>query len=85
MLVAFAGSGTPMALLSIKRENDARECHRRRPWPTAALRVKEDVLMSLAAIVHDVKQRTNDSEINTAFLVNLVHDLYEVIGMLKSV
>jgi hypothetical protein len=84
-LIAFAGSGTPMALLSVKRTNDARESHRRRPWPTAALRVRDEALSSLSMIIHDVKARTNDSRIDAAFLVNLVDGLYEIIGMLKSV
>ena len=84
-LLALAGSGTPMALRSVHRTNVIRESHRRRPWPTAALRVRDDALASLAVIVHDIKERTNSNEINAGFLVNLMHDLYEVIGMLKSV
>jgi hypothetical protein len=52
--------------------------HKRRPWPTAALKARDDAIMELAAITHQIVDER-------ATVASVVHRLHMVIGMLRSV
>jgi hypothetical protein len=70
-LASFAGSGAPMVWGFIHRRNA--NSHQARAWPNKAARVRDEVIMELAAI----GQRTEDA--------GLVRKCHELIGMLRSV
>ena len=73
-LVCFASSGMPMSVGSARRKVS----HKRRPWPTAAARARENALMDLTVLA----QRVADGQIEPAGIVNTLH---EIKGILSSV
>jgi phage shock protein PspC (stress-responsive transcriptional regulator) len=80
MLIAFAGSGAPMAILSIRTEK-AQE-HKRRPMPNWVMHVCEDANRKLYCTIKRIEETTLTGTINAAFLVTLTNELYEIGGVL---
>ncbi len=83
-LLCFAGSGLPMIGGSLKR-NMAGDSHRRREWPTAARRARDEAVMELSALAEEVHEKARTDDLKATTLISLVHRLHQVIGTLKSV
>ena len=79
-LIAFAGSGTPMATLSIQR--DRAESHHRRPIPNHVKHTFEEISIALYALTDDMEKACAD-KITAGTLVHWVNSLHEIKGMAK--
>lgn len=76
LALCFGASGTPMIVGSNRRT--VKESHKARPWPTAALQARDGAVMDLSALAEQVANK----KVTEAQTVN---QLYQVIGILKSV
>jgi hypothetical protein len=73
--VCFVASGIPMIVGGTRRT--VKENHHRRPLPNSAMRVRDEVVMEIKAIL--------DKIVNGGVeVVKVVHDLHEIVGKLKS-
>ncbi len=83
----FACSGAPMALTywwrSQAKVEKARHC--RRPWPTSALKVREDAVMDITHMIGEIERAAKDEKITAGFLLGLTNDLHCVKKLLTSV
>lgn len=82
LLICFAASGTPMIVGSTRRTVNNK---RRRPWPNSALRAKEDAVMELSAMAHEIAGKAKANQLTLQDLPDYVNRLHGVIGILKSV
>jgi hypothetical protein len=74
-MVCFIASGIPMIVGGTRRT--VKESHHRRPLPNSAMRVRDEVVMEIKAIL--------DKIVNGGVeVVKVVHDLHEIVGKLKS-
>jgi len=85
LLSCFAASGTPMIVGSMHRTVQEKDQKRRRPWPVAALRAREDAVLELTAISHDIARSVKENNLHIQDLPDYVNRLHYVIGTLKSV
>jgi hypothetical protein len=83
--LCFAASGIPMIVGSQNRTVKEKDSKKRRPWPTAALRVRDDVVMELSAMAHEIAEKAKQSKLSVQDLPDYVNRLHGVIGTLKSV
>ena len=83
LVIAFIGSGAMMIVGSLQR--NAKNSHKRRPWPTAARHARDDVVMDLSAMASEATLSAERGEITPALIVRMVHRLHQAIGILKSV
>lgn len=83
MGVCFAGSGLPMIYGSTRRT--VAKSHKRKRWPTAALRVRDEVVMDLSSLAHEIADKAKMNELTVRDLPDYVNRLYSAIGALKSV
>lgn len=81
----FTASGIPMIVGSQNRTVREKDNKKRRPWPTAALRVRDDVVMELSAMAHEIAEKAKQSKLSVQDLPDYVNRLHGVIGTLKSV
>jgi hypothetical protein len=81
MLIAFAGSGTPMALLSI--QDTKTESKKRRPMPNWVIHNHMDAAYKLTNTIQRVETAAEEKAIDAGFLLKLTNDLHEIKGILK--
>lgn len=74
----FVFSGIPMIVTYLFRHQQKVLSHKRRPWPTAALKARDEAIMELAKMTHEIVEEK-------ATVASVVHRLHQVIGTLKSV
>lgn len=82
----FAASGLPMTVGSWLRTLDERKkTHKRREWPNGAKQARDEAVMELSRLAHDIADASERGEISLKHLPGYVNRLYQVIGTLKSV
>lgn len=74
-----------MIVGSMRRTVREKDHKKRRPWPTAAMRVRDDVVMELSSMAHEIADRAKANELSVRDLPDYVNRLHGVIGTLKSV
>lgn len=84
LLLCFAASGTPMIVGSMRRTVARKDDKKRRPLGNAAMRVRDDVVMELAAMAHEIAERSKADSIRLQDLPDYVHRLHGAIGSLKT-
>lgn len=82
-MMCFTASGIPMIVGSMKRT--VKDQKKRRPWPNAALRVRDDVVMELSTMAREIAEKAKENTLSLKDLPDYVHRLHYVIGILKSV
>ena len=85
LMLCFTASGTPMIVGSMRRTVQEKDNKKRRPWPTAAMRVRDDVVMELASMAHEIAEKAKLGKLTVQDLPDYVNRLHGVIGTLKSV
>ncbi len=85
LMLCFTASGVPMIVGSMRRTVREKDNKKRRPWPNAALRVRDDVVMELSSMAHEIADRAKADELRVHDLPDYVNRLHGVIGTLKSV
>lgn len=85
LLACFAASGTPMIAGSMQRTVQEKDNKKRRPWPVAALKARDDAVMELSAMAHEIAGRSKENDLHVQDLPDYVNRLHYVIGTLKSV
>ncbi len=85
LLLCFVASGSPMIIGSMRRTVQEKDNKKRRPWPTAAMRVRDDVVMELSVMAHEIADKAKLGKLSVQDLPDYVNRLHGVIGMLKSV
>lgn len=85
LMMCFTASGIPMIVGSMKRTVNEKDNKKRRPWPTAAMRVRDDVVMELSSMAYEIADQAKANELTVRDLPSLVNRLHVVIGTLKSV
>jgi hypothetical protein len=83
----FAFSGTPMVITYLFRHQMQVEKakHTRRPWPTAAMRARDDVVMDLSSMIGEIEQAAKENEIDAGFLLSLSNKMHLAKKILTSV
>lgn len=86
-LGSFACSGIPMIVTYLYRHQMMIEKakHNRRPWPTAALKARDEALMDITKMIRDIENAANRKEITPGFLLSLSNELHGVKKVLTSV
>ena len=83
---SFAFSGLPMVVSYLYRhQKKVLLSHKRRPWPTAALKVRDDAVMDITKVIADIEKAAKNNEINAGFLLGVVNTLHFVKKTLTSV
>lgn len=83
LVLCFTASGVPMMIGSARRTIKAR--HERRPWPNAALKARDDVVMELSALADEIAEKTKSETLKVQDMADYVHRLHQMKGTLKSV
>ena len=73
--LCFIASGIPMIAGGTQRT--VKESHHRRPLPNNAMRVRDEVVMEIKAILDKIVHGGVE-------VVKVVHDLHEIVGKLKG-
>lgn len=74
---SFAFSGTPMIVTYLFRHQQRVLSHKRRQLGNTAMRVRDEVVMDLARMTHEIVDER-------ASVASVVHRLHMAIGVLKS-
>lgn len=85
LATCFTASGIPMIVGSTNRTVRAKDNKKRRPWPTAALQARDDVVMELSTMAHEIAEKAKQSKLTVSDLPDYVNRLHGVIGILRSV
>lgn len=87
VFICFAFSGAPMAITYLARHQMQVEKarHTKRPWPTAALRARDEALMDITMTITEIEHAANRNEINAGFLLTISNRLHCVKKVLTSV
>ncbi len=85
LTACFAASGTPMIVGSMQRTVQEKDQKKRKPWPVAALRARDDAVMELNAMAADIAKSVKANDLHVQDLPDYVNRLHYVIGTLKSV
>jgi hypothetical protein len=85
--MCFAFSGAPMAVTYLLRHQMRVEKakHTKRPWPTAALRARDNAVMDIAGVIKDIEEAANCNQVNAGFLLTVSNRLHFVKKTLTSV
>lgn len=73
--LCFTASGVPMIVGSTRKT--VNDNHRRRPLPNAAIKVRDEAVMNISAILDQIANGGVE-------VVKVVHELHEIKGKLKS-
>lgn len=84
LMLCFAASGIPMIVGSTRRSVAEKDNKKRRPWPTAALRIRDEAMMELSMMANDIAEKARAGELTVMDLPSYVNRLHSVIGMLRS-
>ena len=83
---SFVFSGLPMVVSYLYRyQKKVLLSHKRRPWPTSALKARDDALMDISKVIADIEKAAKNNEINAGFLLGVVNTLHFVKKTLTSV
>ena len=75
---SFAGTGLPMTVTYLFRhQKRVLLSHRKRRLGNSAMHIRDDVVMDLASMTHEIAE-------NNATVVSVVHRLHQDIGKLKA-
>jgi hypothetical protein len=85
LLACFTASGVPMISGSMRRTVAKKDSKKRHAWPTAAMQVREHVVMELSAMAHEIAADVKNDRLTIRDLPSYVDRLHSVIGALKSV
>jgi hypothetical protein len=85
LTACFTASGIPMIVGSMRRTVVVKDNKKRRPLPNSAMKVRDDAVMEISALAHEIAERSKKKELNASDLPDYVNRLHGVIGMLKSV
>lgn len=85
LTACFTASGIPMIVGSQKRTVEEKDHKKRRPWPTQAMRARDDAVMDLSKMADDIAEKSKLNKLTVQDLPSYVHKLHQVIGTLKSV
>ncbi len=84
LLGCFAASGTPMIVGSMRRTVARKDDKKRRPLGNTAMRIRDDVVMELAALAHEIAEKSKADSIRLHDLPDYVNRLHGLIGSLKT-
>ena len=82
---SFAFSGSPMVISYLVRHQQRLESHKRRPWPTQAVRVRDDAVMEITSLADEIARKTKEDAVRVQDLPDLVNRLHLLKSLLKSV
>lgn len=84
---SFACSGTPMIVTYLYRHQLLIEKakHTRRPWPTAALKARDDAVMDLSKTIRDIEEAAKNNCVTAGMLLEVSNRLHEMKRTLTSV
>lgn len=85
LIACFAASGTPMIAGSMQRTVQEKDQKKRKPWPVAASRARDEAVMELNAMATDIATSVKENDLHVQDLPDYVNRLHYVIGTLKSV
>lgn len=85
MVLCFTASGLPMIVGSTRRTAEAKDNKKRRPLPNAAMRVRDEAVMDLMSLAHEIADRSKANALTVRDLPDYVNRLHSVIGGLKSI
>lgn len=84
LLTCFAASGTPMIAGSMRRTVQEKDNKKRRPLGNAAMRIRDEAVMELSALAHDIADKSKRNTLSLQDLPDYVDRLHGLIGSLKS-
>lgn len=64
---------------------ETKDRKKRRPWPNEAANARDDAVMELTRLAHEIAERSKENKLTLNDLPSYVHRLYQVVGTLKSV
>jgi hypothetical protein len=82
---SFAFTGLPMVVTYLYRYQRKVLSHKRRPWPTAALNVRNNAVMDITKMIADIEVAAKDNAVTAGFLLGVVNKLHYVKKILTSV
>lgn len=85
LAACFTASGIPMMAGSLRRKTAERDQKKRRPLGNAAIRIRDEAVMELSAIAHEIAEQVREDRLTIRDLPALINRLHGLIGMLKSV
>lgn len=74
---SFVFSGTPMIVSYLFRHQQRVQSHKRRPLPNNAMRVRDEAIMDVSLMINRIVEKK-------AEVVDVVHELHQLNGKLKS-
>ena len=81
---SFAFSGLPMVITYLFRYQQ-KVSHKRRSWPTHASAIRDDVNMSITALIKDIEEAAKEERITAGFLIGVINSLHLLKKTLNSV
>lgn len=84
LLGCFTASGIPMIVGSMRRTVARKDDKKRRHLGNAAMHIRDDVVMSLAKMAHEIAERSKEDSIRVQDLPDIVNRLHGAIGSLKT-
>lgn len=73
----FVFSGVPMIVTYLFRHQKRVQSHKRRPLPNNAMRVRDEAVMDVSSMINRIVEKK-------AEVVDVVHELHQLNGKLKS-
>lgn len=74
---SFVFSGTPMIVSYLFRHQQRVQSHKRRPLPNNAMRIRDEAVMDISSMINRIVEKK-------AEVVDVVHELHQLNGKLKS-
>lgn len=84
LMLCFAASGTPMIVGSMRRTVARKDNKKRRPLGNTAMGIRDEVVMELAAMAHEIAEKSKADSIRVHDLPDYVNRLHGAIGSLKT-
>lgn len=86
-LGCFAFSGLPMVITYFYRYQLKVEKakHTRRPWPTRAAKARDDALMEISMVIHEIEKAATIGNVTAGTLLTASNKLHSVKKILTSV
>ena len=84
---SFVCSGIPMIVTYLYRHYllEEKKKHTRRPWPTAALRAREEALMELSLMIDEIEKAADMGSVAAGTLLKASNRMHTVKRILTSV
>jgi len=84
LLVCFSASGAPMVIGSMRRTVAAKDDKKRRRIGNTAGKIRDEIVMDLAAMAHEIADMTKANTLTVNHLPDIVNRIHGLIGALKS-